>query len=106
TYLRPLSFDLRRLHLVAKGQTGRRTTCRRMSDVRFPEARQNHPRKVAVGDHGVDGVAPKLVVSGTEGGIENERWQPDYPHAHVAQARPGLNHQGIPRPSPNDLRTN
>ena len=56
-----------------------------MSDVRFREARQNCPRKVEARDHGVARIAPELVVSGIEGGIEDERRQFDHAHAHFAQ---------------------
>jgi hypothetical protein len=75
-----------------------------MNDVRFPETRQDHPRKVAAGDHGVARVASELVISGTQGGIENERWQLDHAHAHAAQTRPGCGYQGIPRTTTDKLR--
>jgi len=75
-----------------------------MNDVRLPEARQDHPRKVAAGDHGPARLASDLVVSGAQSRIENERRQFDHAHAHAAQARFGVGHQGIPRPAADHLR--
>src|SRR2546430_2455642 len=75
-----------------------------MNDVRLPETRQDHPRKVAAGDYGVARLASELVVPGAQSRIENERRQFDHAHAHAAQARFGVCHQGIPGPAANDLR--
>jgi len=75
-----------------------------MNDVRFPETRQDHPRKVAAGDYGLARLASDLVVSGTQSRIENERRQFDHAHAHAAQARFGVGYQGIPGPAADDLR--
>ena len=55
-----------------------------MNDVRLPETRQDHPRKVAAGDHGLARLASELVVPGAQSRIENERRQFDHAHAHVA----------------------
>ena len=76
-----------------------------MNDVRLPETRQDYPRKVAAGDNGTARLASELVVPGAQSRIENERRQFDHAHAHVAQARFGLGHQGNPGPATNDLRT-
>jgi len=75
-----------------------------MNDVRLSETRQDHPRKVAAGDNGVARLTPELVVSGTQGRIENERRQPDHAYAHAAQARPGRRHQRISWPAADDVR--
>ena len=75
-----------------------------MSDVRFREARQDHPRKVATGHHGVAGIAPELVVSGIEGRIADERRQPGNAYADLAQTRTRLRDQGDARPAANELR--
>jgi len=75
-----------------------------MNDVRFPETRQDHPRKVAAGDYGLARLASDLVVPGAQSRIENERRQFDHAHAHAAQAGFGVRHQGIPGSAANDLR--
>ena len=75
-----------------------------MNDVRLPETRQDHPRKVAAGDYGTARLTPELVVPGAQGRIKNERRQFDHAHAHAAQARFGLRHQRNPRQAANDLR--
>ena len=75
-----------------------------MNNVRLPETRQDHPRKVAAGDYGTPRFTPELVVPGAENRIEDERRQFDHAHADAAQARFGLCHQGNPRPAANDLR--
>jgi hypothetical protein len=75
-----------------------------MNDVRLPETRQDHPRKVAAGDYGAARVASKLVLPGTQRRIENERRQFDHAYAHASQAGLGVCHEGIPRPATNDLR--
>ena len=75
-----------------------------MNDVRLPETRQDHPRKVATGDYGLARLTPELVVPGAQSRIENERRQFDHAHAHAAQARFGVRHQGNPGPAADDLR--
>ena len=75
-----------------------------MNDVRLPETRQDHPRKVAAGDYGLARLASELVVPGAQSRIENERRQFDHAHAHAAQARFGVRHQGIPGPAADVLR--
>ena len=74
-----------------------------MNDVRLPETRQDHPRKVAAGDYGPACLASDLVVPGAQSRIENERRQFDHAHAHAAQARFGVRHQGNPGPAADDL---
>src|ERR1051325_10303479 len=74
-----------------------------MNDVRFPETRQDHPRKVAVGDHGITGLPSELVVPGAQSRIENERWKSDHAYAHAAQARFGVGHQGNPGSATDDV---
>ena len=76
-----------------------------MNDVRFPETRQDHPRKVAAGDYGTARFTSDLVVPGAQSRIENERWQFDHAHADVAQAGFGVCYQGNPGPTANDIRT-
>ena len=51
-HIRSVSSDLRSLRLAAETRGRNRTICRRMNDVRLPETRQDHPRKVAAGDYG------------------------------------------------------
>ena len=75
-----------------------------MNDVRLPETRQDHPRKVAAGDYGLARLASELVVPGAQSRIENERRQFDHAHAHAAQARFGVRHQGISGAAADDLR--
>ena len=75
-----------------------------MNDVRLPETRQDHPRKVAVGDYGSARFTSDLVVPGTQSRIENERRQFDHAHAHAAQTGFGVRHEGISGPAANDLR--
>jgi hypothetical protein len=75
-----------------------------MNDVRLPETRQGHPRKVAAGDYGLARLASELVVPGAQSRIENERRQFDHAHAHAAQARFGVRHQGISGQAADDLR--
>src|SRR5205814_3116502 len=67
------------------------------------EARQDHPRKVAAGHHGVAGIAPQLVVSAIEGRIADERRQPGNAYAHFAQTRTRLRDQGDAWPAANEL---
>jgi len=67
-----------------------------MNDVRFPETRQDYPREVAAGDHGPASLTSELVVPGAQRRIENERRQFDHAHAHAAQTRFGLGHEGNP----------
>jgi len=74
-----------------------------MNDVRLPETRQDHPRKVAAGDYGPACLASDLVVPGAQSRIKNERRQFDHAHAHAAQARFGVRHQGNPGPAADDL---
>ena len=77
-----------------------------MNNVRFREARQNNPRKVETRNHGSACVAPQLVVPGIEGGIENERWESDNAHAHVAQTGVDFGDQGNARPTADELCIN
>src|SRR5207247_7750035 len=105
-HIRSVSTDLRSLCLAAETRGRNRTICRRMNDVRFPEARQDHPRKVAAGDYGLARLASELVVTGNQSRIENERRQFDHAHAHAAQTRSGILHQGIQGPAADDLRIN
>ena len=74
-----------------------------MNDVRLPETRQDYPRKVAAGDYGTARFTSDLVVPGAQSRIENERRQFDHAHAHAAQARFGIGHQGNPGPATDDL---
>lgn len=64
-----------------------------MNDVGFREARQNHPREIAAGDHGLAGFAPELVIPGAKERIANERWQSRYAHADVAQTGVGVGNE-------------
>src|SRR5206468_5600939 len=73
---------------------------------RFREARQNHPRKVAAGHHGIAGLASQLVVSSVESRIADERREPGDAYAHLAQTRTYLRHQRDARPAANELRLN
>ena len=74
-----------------------------MNDVRLPETRQDHPRKVAAGDYGVARLASELVVPGAQSRIENERRQFDHAHAHAAQTRFGLGHERNPGSATDEL---
>ena len=75
-----------------------------MSNVRFREARQNHPRKMATGHYGVAGFAPQLVVSGVEGRIADERREFGDASAHLAQTGARRRDQGNAGPAANELR--
>ena len=75
-----------------------------MNDVRLPETRQDHPRKVAAGDYGPACFTSDLVVPGAQSRIENERRQFDHAHAYAAQTGFGVRHQGIPGQAADDLR--
>src|SRR5215831_9332258 len=61
-----------------------------MSDVRIREVRQDDPREVAAGDHGIVSLAPALVISGTKSGAADERWEFSDAYADVAQAGVGI----------------
>src|SRR2546423_13494579 len=88
-HIRSVSSDLRSLCLAAETGGRNRTICRRMNDVRLPETRQDHPRKMAAGDYGLARLASELVVPGAQSRIENERRQFDQAHAQAAQAEVG-----------------
>ena len=77
-----------------------------MSDVRFREARQNHPREVAAGDHGIAGFATELVLSRIESGIANERWKFGHPYEDPAQTGTCFDDERDPGPTANELRVN
>lgn len=77
-----------------------------MSDVGLREARQDHPRKVAAGYHGLAGVAAELVFSGIERRITDERWESGDAHADFAQARVGIGDERDAGETANELCVN
>src|SRR5947207_4351009 len=75
-----------------------------MKNARLRQTRQSDSRERSAFHHDLTGDADGLVVSGSQGRAQHERWQSHHAFADVAQTRIGGSDEGNSGSSANELR--
>src|SRR5207245_6434550 len=75
-----------------------------MKNARLRQTRQSDSRERSAFHHDLTGDADGLVVSGSQGRAQHERWQSHHAFADVAQTRIGGGDEGNSGSSANELR--